>query len=150
MDEHHYGAVFDAEVPERTIQLLMHLEGRCGVRKPLTVYAQQGQRVPVASLPAPLGVARVDEQPMNPGVEAIRISQLGQVAPRFEQRLLRRILSQRRVAEDASRDGVQRMTDAFDQLVERLLVAVHGPLDQFPLHAAPVSCPSQCATDRSV
>ena len=47
-----------------------------------------------------LGVAGIDDQAMEPGVEALRLPQRGQVPPGPEQRLLRRVLGAMGVAQD--------------------------------------------------
>lgn len=80
----------------------------------------------------------VDEQPIQPGFEPVRIPQAGKGSPRVEQGPLRRVLGQVRVAQDPSRNRMELIADTSDQCVERRLVAVHGLLDELPLHPLPL------------
>ena len=52
------------------------------------------------------------------------------MAPRVEQCLLRSVLGEVRVAQDPACHRVQGVTDASDELVERLFVAAHRLLDE--------------------
>ena len=67
---------------------------------------------------------------MGPGLEPIGIPERRQMPPGIEQRLLGGVLGEVRVAQDPARNGVQGVTDAFDQLIERLFVAAHRQLDE--------------------
>ena len=91
----------------------------------------------MAPFAARFGVAGMHEEPIDPGLEPIGVPQLRQVSPRLQQRLLGGILGECRVAQDPARHRVQGVADASDQLVERLFVAVHRPLDELALHASP-------------
>ena len=91
----------------------------------------------MVSFSARFGIARVDEEPIGPGLELIGISQLWKTPPGVKQRLLRGVLGECRVAQDPARHGVQGVADASDEVVECLFVAVHRPLDELALHASP-------------
>ena len=93
----------------------------------------------MTSFASRLGMTGVDEQPVEPGLEPVRIPQVGQVSPRLEQRPLRRILGQVRVTQDPARDRMELVADASDQSVERRFVAVHCLLDELPLHPSPLT-----------
>ena len=95
----------------------------------------------MASLPACLRVTGVDEEPVGPGLEPVRIPQLGQVPPRVEQRALRGIFGQVRVAQDPTRDREEVAADARDQGFECFFVALHCTLDELPLHPSPLVDP---------
>src|SRR4051794_27936736 len=97
----------------------------------------------MTSLASRFGVTGVDEQPVQPGLEPVRIPQAGQVAPRVEQRPLRGVLGQVRVTQDPTRDRMELVAETSDQRVERLFVAVHRPLDELPLHHFPWSTPPE-------
>ena len=94
----------------------------------------------MTSFAARFGVAGVHEKPMGPGLEPIGIPQLRKMPPGIEQRLLGGVLGEARVTQDPARHGVQGVADAADELVERLFVAVHRPLDELALHASPAEC----------
>ena len=97
----------------------------------------------MTSLAARFGVAGVHEEPVDPGLEPVRIPQAGQVPPRVEQRALRGVLGQVRVAQDPSRNRMEVAADASDQGVERRFVAVHRSLDESSLHPSPLTDPSR-------
>ena len=52
------------------------------------------------------------------------------MTPRVEQCLLRGVLGKVRVTQDPACHRVHGVTDAFDELVERLFVAAHRLLDE--------------------
>jgi hypothetical protein len=91
-----------------------------------------------AGLPAPgvanLAVAGVDEKLEEPRFESAFVSQLGQFAPRDQERLLNRILCSATVAQDPVRDRVEPIAQRQDQRCERLLVPSFGPIDEFGVH----------------
>ena len=84
----------------------------------------------VTSFATRFGVAGIHEEPMGPGLEPIGIPEARQMTPRVEQCLLRGVLGEVRVTQDPACHRVQRVTDASDQLVERLFVAAHRQLDE--------------------
>jgi hypothetical protein len=92
----------------------------------------------LTSLAATLGVTGVDDEAIRPRLEAVGIPELRQVSPRRHEGVLRGVLGQGRVAQDPARHGVQAVSDAIDQQVERLFVAVHRSLDEPSLHPSPV------------
>ena len=96
----------------------------------------------MTSFAARFSVAGVDEEPVGPGLEPVRILQSGKVLPRVEQCSLRRVLCQVRVAQDPPRNRMEVVAHAFDQGVERRFVAVHRSLDESPLHPSPLVDPS--------
>lgn len=129
--------MLNAELAERTIELILHGDARGRIWNLWTVVGQELQVAAVMALATRLGVAGVHEKPIRPRLKALGIPEARQVAPRVEQRILGRVLCQGRVAEDPARNGVQAVTDTSDQGVERLFVAVHRQLDELPLHPSP-------------
>ena len=91
-----------AEKPDRAAVV-----SRCGKTRQYNgglVGLQQPDVDTMTSFASRLGMTGVDEQPIQPGLEPVRIPQAGQVAPRVEQRLLRGILGQVRVTQDPARN----------------------------------------------
>jgi len=88
----------------------------------------------LTSLAARFRMTCVHDQAIRPGLETVGIPELPQVAPRIKQGLLGGVLGKGRVAQDPARHGVEAVTDAPDNVVERLFVALHRPLDEPPLH----------------
>jgi len=128
--------VLDAELPKSPIELVLHGDTRCRVRVRILV-AKKPQVAALTSFAARFGVAGVDEEPVGPGLEPIRVTQRRQVPPRVEQGLLGGVLGEGRVAQDPARHGVHGIADEPDDRVEGLFVAVHRPLDELALHGSP-------------
>ena len=97
-------------------------------------------RVPVAR-PARLRVARVDEEPLEPGVEAVRIAETGQLAPGDHQRLLHGILGPSDVPEDPLGDRHEPVTVRPGQDGEGLPVTALGLLDEVAIQATVLLAP---------
>ena len=74
--------------------------------------------------------AGVDHQPVQPGVEAIRVTEPGQVPPGADEALLNRILGQVRVTKDQSGCCVQPPEGAIDELCEGVMIAPLRPVDE--------------------
>ncbi len=84
---------------------------------------------PVAS-PLRFVVAGVNEDPMDPRLEAICITEMREPPPGENEGTLQRVLGETAVAQDPVRDGVEDVTDLVHQDGERLAVAAAGPLDE--------------------
>jgi hypothetical protein len=78
---------------------------------------------------ARLGVAGVDEQALEPGVEAVRIAEAGQLSPGDHQRLLHSVLGPSDVPEDPLGDRHEPVTVRPGQDGEGLPVTALGLLD---------------------
>src|SRR5262245_61278886 len=87
--------------------------------------------------PPRLVVAGMHEDAMDPRLEALRIPQLRDLAPGEDEGVLQRVLGEARVAQDALRDGVERVTDLVHQDGERLAVAAPSLFDEDPIHLDP-------------
>jgi hypothetical protein len=79
-------------------------------------------------------VEGVHEKPMEPGVETLRILQLGKLAPRQQERLLDGILGPLDIAKDPVCDGAAAPAGQVDKRGEGELVAIACPFDQSCLH----------------
>ena len=85
---------------------------------------------------ARLAMAFVDQQPMEPGVEAIGIAESVDVTPGGDERLLCRILGGRsRRGGSAGRSPIAGRLNAR-QLGERVVIAAHRSLHEIPFHRA--------------
>jgi hypothetical protein len=82
----------------------------------------------------------VDDQSMQPGVEAIRITKPGQIAPGTDQALLDRILGQVGVAKDQPRGCVQPPKSAIDEHGKGVMIASPRPLDELSLIHDRLAC----------
>ena len=83
-----------------------------------------------------------DHQPVEPGVEPVRIAEAGQVAPGDHQRVLHGILGPVDVAEDPLRDREEPVATRADQVGVCLPVPVSCRLDEIAIHRSLPSAPS--------
>ncbi len=88
---------------------------------------------PLAS-PLRFVVAGVDEDPMEPRLEAVRFPQVRDPAPGEHEGVLQSVLGETRVAQDPMRDRVERVADLVHQDRERLTIALAGQLDEVSIH----------------
>ena len=99
------GAVFRRQPSEGVLERGTIGDGVCRIR--IEVGGDQGAEscVPAARATR-LCVAGIDDEAMEPGVEASRLAEGRQVAPRADQGLLGRVLGAMGIAKDAIREGV--------------------------------------------
>ncbi len=76
----------------------------------------------------------VDQDPVQPGIEAVRIAESAQVEPGVDQRILDRILGSTIVANDESGDGVESTDRRRRELREGVAIACSSPDDEVPIH----------------
>jgi hypothetical protein len=79
----------------------------------------------------------VDQQAVEPRIEALRIAEGRQLPPCGDERRLQGVLGQLAVAEDAVGDRHQAVAGAPRQGRERALIAVDRRLDECHLHPRP-------------
>ena len=89
---------------------------------------------PRAPFPARLADADVDQEPLEPRVEPVRIAECPQVTPGDHQRILEGILGPIDVAEDPLCDREQPIGTGTDQVDIRLPVAALSRLDEIAIH----------------
>lgn len=77
---------------------------------------------------------RTDDQPMQPGLESVRIPQASQPKPRGDEGFLDRIVGRLRVAQDPKRGPVKRRSRGHGQDREGMAIARHGPDDALSIH----------------
>src|SRR5919109_1495934 len=123
------------EPPEPALDLVTIDERGELVRAGRSVDRQGSDVRGPGALAARLGVAGVDERPLEPGVEPVRIAEAAQLTPGDHQRLLHGILGQADVAEDAACDAKERVPAGSGQDSERLPVASLGLLDEIAIHS---------------
>ena len=76
----------------------------------------------------------MDEDPVNPRFEAVRIAKMREPPPGEHESVLQRVLGQTAVAEDPMGDRIQRITDLVHQDGERLSITRAGQLDEVSIH----------------
>ena len=128
------GSMLEREPAERALELVS-VEQRAGlVHDPgVTSTEDPDGRSPSARLPS-FVVAGTDEQPIRPGLEALRITQLGQSLPDVQERLLGRILGLVDITQDRMGDREERSCSLAGQASERLLIAMLSSRHQLDVH----------------
>ena len=96
---------------------------------------EQSDAVDPPLLALDLLIAAAYEHPMEPGLEALRFTQLVELFPGLDERLLHSILGQVSGAQDAIGDSEYPIADRAGDDTERVRVAVPGLLDEVSVHA---------------
>src|SRR5262249_25525579 len=126
--------LLDRDPPERTLQLVAIDDGQGMIRGRRSFHRQD----PDASGPVPgprrLVVAGMNEDPMDPRLEAVCVPQPRELPPGEDEGVLQRVLGETRVAQDPERDREERIADLVHQDGERLTVAPTGPFDEVSIH----------------
>jgi uncharacterized protein (DUF1697 family) len=89
-----------------------------------------------ASAVSPDVGARMDDEPVEPGIEPLDVAQHRQIPPGPYQRVLCGVLREVGVAEDQASDRVQPIDGANGQDAEGLVVSASRPIDESRLHAS--------------
>src|SRR6266545_2727075 len=81
-----------------------------------------------------LSIAGAHEQAVRPRLPAVRVAQTGQIAPRLQECLLRRVTSDLGIARDAVCHPVEAVDRTSRERGERIAIALGRSLDECPLH----------------
>ena len=126
--------LFDRELPERAFQLVAIGEGGAAIRCRWPSHRQHPDVGSPVTGPLRFVVAGVDEDPLDPRLEAIRVPKLRDPAPGEDEGVLQRILGEAWVAQDPLGDRIQAVADLMHQDGERLSVPLAGLLDEVSIH----------------
>jgi hypothetical protein len=131
------GPLLDRQPLEASLQLVAvgQVAGRVfGCR---TVNGQDVDLDRALASPARLVVARIDQKPLEPGVEAGRIPEAANIAPGMDEALLYRVLAPVPIVEDPEGQREQSVIRGPGEHLECLVVAALSPPDQVTLHRRP-------------
>src|SRR4029079_34648 len=134
------GPLLRRQAPEGALQ---HIAGRrLLLRVALPDAREAGQLhmdLRAVALPraARLAVARANQQPMQPGVEPVRVADGPDVEPGRDQRLLDRIDREAAAAEDKASRSMQAVERVGGQRRERVVVTRLCPQDEVSPHGTP-------------
>jgi hypothetical protein len=144
-DEHR--PLVDREPAKRPLQLVAVGEGRASLRGRRPVGRQDPDlRCPIPS-PLRFVVAGVNEDSVDPGLEAVRLPQVRESAPGDDEGVLQRVLSPTAITQDPERDGEEDVTDLVYQDGECLPIAPTGLLDEVSIHPSTSGRRSRLAAD---
>ncbi len=136
-DEH--GAVLHRKPAEPALELVPIGHRASPVIGHRLVGGEQREVRRPTMLPPPFGVTGTNQEPIRPGVETLRITELGQVLPDADQRLLGRVVRQVVIPEDLSGHGQEPITDLRGKGGERPLVTVLGSNHEVGIHPSSIS-----------
>ena len=126
--------LIDREPAERPLQFVAVGDGGRAVRGRRPIDGQDPDvRRPLAR-PLRFVVAGVDEDAMDPRLEALGLPQVREPAPGEHEGVLQRVLGETRVAQDPLGNRVERIADLVHQDGERLTIAPTGLLDEVSIH----------------
>jgi len=132
--EHEDRPLIGVEAPKATVELVAIGEGQEIVGRRRIVEREHVQVCGPAALPAGVGDANVREEPVDPGIEAVRIAEVRQVTPGDHQRVLQGILGPIDVPENPIRDREEAIAARSDQVDKCRLVSSLGRLDEVAIH----------------
>ena len=120
--------------PERAVERVARRDAEGRIRCLRPVDRQHADVRGPAPRPPRFGVAGVDEDPVDPGVEAIDLAQLRKLPPGRDEGLLDGILGPPDVAQDPMRDDEEPIGRATGDGSECLFVPGSCRLDEGPIH----------------
>ena len=118
------------QAPERSLQGIAIVDGHGLVRATWSVDREDSDVIGPPPQSAKLLVTGVHDEPMEPDLEAIRISQPGELAPGEEACLLDGVLRPLDIAKDPVRDGVAAVAVEVEERGEGVMVALARLFDQ--------------------
>ena len=86
------------------------------------------------AIPTDLDLTGIDEDAMEPGLDAIDISQMRKLPPRADEGALQCVLGEARVAKDPEGDRVQPVADLMHQAGEGVTIALAGSHHEVSIH----------------
>src|SRR4051812_14709161 len=142
-------SLFDRQSPEGAIEQISIVERERLVGSSRSVDRKDSNVGVPRSRAACLGIAGVDQEALQPGVETVRIAEARQLTPGDHQRLLYGVLGPSDVPQDPSGDPHQPVAARPDKDGECLPVPVLCLLDEVSIHEIgppwrPSGTPSDC------
>ena len=130
-------AVLRRQLPECALQGIAIVDRDDFVRSARSVDRERPDVGAPPLVSAVLLVTGVDEEPMEPDLEALRVTQPRKLTPGKEECLLDGVLGPLDIAKDPVRDGVAAVTVEVDERGEGVVVACPRSLDQPRSHGRP-------------
>jgi hypothetical protein len=133
------------EASEASIKLIAVANGRQVVVRGVEWDLGQLDVEPVSAQPSGFVDAGPDEQAVQPGVEAFRVAERGQITPGLDERVLDGVPGLFTIPEDESGGGIQAVNRGACQHGKGVMIASSRSLHEFPLHLAPRGGPADLA-----
>jgi len=126
--------LFDRELPERAFQLVAIGEGGAAIRSRWPSHRQDPDVGSPVAGSLRFVVTGVDEDPMDPCLETVRIPKLRKPAPGEDEGVLQRILGEPWVTQDPLGDRIEAVADLVHQDGECFSISPAGLLDEVSVH----------------
>jgi hypothetical protein len=138
--DHQHGALLGGQAMQASVQPVAHGSHALGVAPAMGVgRGHLDLHDPAVLDSARLAIAGVDEQPMEPGGEAVRVPNGADVQPGGEERLLDGIGRQVVASQDQPRGSVEPIERSHGERRESVMVAIPRAKDEVSLHRTPGS-----------
>ena len=135
-DQHR--SLIDIEASEAALELIAigEIVGRIGRSRRFRHREQidMDLHAPPPSTAARFAIARVDQQAMEPGLEAVGVAQASQTSPGGHEGFLCGVLGSAVISQDQPGHDVEPIDRDARQLSERVVIARHRPFHEIPLH----------------
>jgi hypothetical protein len=131
------GALLRRQTSEAAVQLVSVMDCPVLVTRNWFVRLEQDDVRSKSPATPGLGVARIDEDPVEPCLEPIEVTEGGQFTPRLNERDLYSVLGEVGITQDPMRDEDAAVADRPNQGAEGLLVTLSRSLDESPEHPLP-------------
>ena len=133
------------EASKASIELIAVGNGRQAVVRGVEWNLGQLDIEPVPSQPPGFVDTGPDEQAVEPGVEAFRVAERGQITPGLDERVLDGVPGLFPIPEDESSGGIEAVDRGACQHGKGVMIASPRSLHEFPLHLAPRGGPADLA-----
>ena len=127
-------ALLDGQASEAAFQLVPVSDGEEFILRRWKVSRKNAELSDEATIARRLGDAGSDDEAVEPGVEAVRIAERGQIAPGDHQCFLHSILGPIDVSQDPLRDPIQAVAANTDQVGIGLPVTASSELHEIAIH----------------
>ena len=136
--QHHHRTMVNRESPEAALELVAIDDRAQAIRSHRLVSRQEMEVGRRATYPASLCVAGAHQKPVRPGVKARRVTELWEVPPDGQQRLLRCVLGEIGVPQDPVRHRMESVAGGNGKACKCLFVALLRPYHEFGIDASSV------------
>ena len=140
-------SLLEGEPAIRPLELIAVGDGVAPIRGRRSVDRQDPDDGRPGTSPCGLVVTRMDEDPMDPRLEAVRIAKMREPPPGEHEGVLQRVLGETAVAQDPVGDRIQRITDLVHQDGERLAITRASPLDEVSIQPSTSLAAAPMAAD---
>ena len=130
--------LIDREPAKRPLQLVAVGDGMRPIGGRMSIHGHDPDGRRPSARPPRFVVAGMNEDPVDPRLEALGIPKARDPPPGEDKGVLQRVLGSARVTQDSEGHGEERVADLVHQDGKRLAVAPTGLLDEVSIHHVPL------------